>query len=172
MNWTMNAVYRDSDGYEYKVPVIKTSQRWKLRTPLGDRNIEFYLLSADNSVISFHEYRLQAPKGIRPCDYLQAFNAWIVQLSVPQRPANAPETQKKSEDTRLHIEPKRPGQSSFSQLQEAGARAEAHYRANRERERQQAQREMQPSSDQIQQARTINNYIAAQIYQRRNRRGD
>src|SRR5258708_39817661 len=119
MSWTMKAIYKDRNGYEYTTPVVKTANGWKLKTPLGDRDIEFYLMSADNSVIEFHEYRLQGPKGIRPVDYIQVLNAWLVQLPLPQRPAEPPK-QTEPEDRRIHVD-RRPGESNLAAAQRAYA---------------------------------------------------
>jgi len=163
MSWTMKAVYREK-GFEYTIPVVKTANGWKLKTPLGDRDIEFYLMSAENSVIEFVEYRLaDAPKGIRPIDYYQVLKAWLVQLPLPQKPADPPSVQIDPDDSRIHVEPREPGQSSFKQLKDAANRAGAVARAARERER----REMLEKANQrdprkVQQARNINNLIAGQ----------
>src|SRR6266436_4533534 len=134
MSWTMKAVYKDRKGYEYTAPLVKTAHGWKLQTPLGNRDIEFYLMSADNSVIEFVEYRLEAPTGIRPVDYVQVLNAWLIQLPLPQKPTDPPK-QAEPEDSRIHIETREPGQSSFKQLKDAANRAGEVARAARERER-------------------------------------
>ena len=71
-------------------------------------------------------------------------------------------------DTRLHLEPRQPGQSSFAQLQSAHARAEAQARSARHQERQQALAAAnQPDAQKIQEARQR----AAEILHARKPRG-
>ena len=149
MTWTMKAVYRDAEG-EYTCPVVKTAEGWRLRAPAGNIPIEFYLLSADNRVIEFVEYRLDAPKGIRPVDYFQVLNAWLVQLPNPQRPADAPKLEPQSTDLPLHVDPS--DGDSFRQIQMAGSRDYAQRLTERERQRREIiEQASQPSSQFVQQ---------------------
>lgn len=161
MTWTMRAVYLDAEG-EYTCPVVKTPDGWRLQAPAGNIPIEFYLLSADNRVIEFVEYRLDAPKGIRPVDYFQVLNALLVQLPNPQRPADPPQTPTAAADTALHIDTA--DGDSFQQLQAAGARAYAQQLTERERERRRIQETNQHNSQTAQlaqAARHIRNHYAA-----------
>ncbi len=65
------------------------------------------------------------------------------------------------EDLRLHLEPT-PGQSSFRVLQEAGAKAEMEYRANRQQARREALTELnQPDTRKVGEVRQLNNEWAA-----------
>jgi hypothetical protein len=164
----MRAVYKDRNGYEYTAPVVKTANGWKIRTPLGERDIEFYLMSAEKSVIEFVEYRLNAPTGIRPVDYLQVLNAWLVQLPLPQKPADPPK-QAEPEYSRIHIETREPGQSSFKQLKDAANRTGEVVRAARERERREMLEKVnQRDPRKVQQILNANNLMAAQMHPKRN----
>src|SRR6266481_5990015 len=72
------------------------------------------------------------------------------------------------EDSRLHIEPKQPGQSSLGQLQAAAAKVEAQARADRLQARQQTMQTLnEPNVRQIQQAREY----AAEVLAARKPRG-
>jgi hypothetical protein len=67
---------------------------------------------------------------------------------------------RKTEDTRLHVEPG----SGFRGIQEASAKAEMEYRASRQRARQQALNALnEPNVRKIQEARRINNEYAEQM---------
>ncbi len=73
------------------------------------------------------------------------------------------------EDSRLHIEPKQPGQSSLGQLQAAAAKVEAQARADRQQQRQQALQTMnEPNVQKIQAARQ---YAAEVLHARKPRGG-
>lgn len=64
-------------------------------------------------------------------------------------------------DTRLHVEPKQPGQSSLAQLQSAAAKAEAQARADRKRNVQERVRQSNElDARRIQCARENNNLLA------------
>jgi hypothetical protein len=66
---------------------------------------------------------------------------------------------REEEDSRLHIEPKQPGQSSLSQLQTAAAKVEVQARTARNRERQEVQ--AQPDPRRVAAAMRINSEYAA-----------
>jgi|SRR6267378_4019480 len=71
-------------------------------------------------------------------------------------------------DTRLHLEPKQPGQSSLAQLQSAHSKVEAQARSARHQERQQVLAETsQPDAQRVRQAREY----AEQILHARKPRG-
>jgi hypothetical protein len=56
---------------------------------------------------------------------------------------------RKTEDSRLHLEPKQPGQSSLGQLQSAAAKVEAQARGERRRAHQKTVQEAQPDPREI-----------------------
>jgi hypothetical protein len=79
-------------------------------------------------------------------------------LSIPVKPAEPPAP--KVEDSRLHVEPRTPGQSSFRQLQEARAAHINQERKAREEARARAQ-DVPVDTANVQAARQINNEYAA-----------
>jgi hypothetical protein len=167
---TIKAIYRDvaDPNNQFSGVVVRTADGWRIQTEEhGPRNIEYYLQekTAVGGVLEFVDYEIYSEQNLRPADIISFINSVRATLPWPVKPADPPRTE--PEDTRLHIEPRQPGESSFSKLKEAGNKAAARYRANRERERQQAQQEMQPSSQQIAQVRNINNYLAAQMRPKR-----
>jgi len=152
---------RYSDGYAYKVIYDPTERKTYLATSDGGRmDVPFYLDRAH-----FVEFYFTGFDGMMGKDAWAARAQMDRLLTAPTKPAEPPKTE--PEDTRIHVEPRSPGESSFAKLKAAGNKAAARYRANRERERQQAQQEMQPSSQQIAQVRNINNYLAAQMRPKR-----
>jgi len=68
---------------------------------------------------------------------------------------------KKTEDSRLHLEPKQPGQSSLGQLQSAAAKVEAQARADRRRAHQKTVQEAQPDPRQVEASMRVNAEYAA-----------
>ena len=68
---------------------------------------------------------------------------------------------RKTEDSRLHLEPKQPGQSSLGQLQSAAAKVEAQARADRRRAHQKTVQEAQPDPRQVEATMRVNAEYAA-----------
>src|SRR6266436_8133415 len=104
---------RYSDGYAYKVIYDPTERKTYLATSEGGRmDVPFYLNGAH-----FIEFYFTGFAGMMGKD------AWAERakmdrlLTAPAKPAEPPKT--KPEDTRIHIQPRQPGQSSFTQLKEA-----------------------------------------------------
>jgi hypothetical protein len=105
MKYEMKAVYRDRDGSQFSYPLVKTPSGWKLS---GLVDVVFYLRepTAVGGLIEFVDYVLEAPPGIRGCDYIQINNAWRVQLPWPQKPAEPPtnnQHQRRSTSRRTRI---------------------------------------------------------------------
>ena len=168
---TIKAIYRDvaDPNNQFSGLVVRTADGWRIQTDeRGPRAIDYYIPEkhAVGGVLEFVDYEIYSEQNLRPADIIPYINSVRATLPWPTKPANPPSVQK-SDDSRIHVEPRQPGQSSFAQLQEAGNKAASAYRANRERERQQVQREMQASSRQIAQVRNINNYLAAQMRPKR-----
>src|SRR6266851_8382140 len=103
MKYEMKAVYQDKDGNQFSYPVVKTANGWKLS---GLVDIVFYLTEATaaGGLIEFVDYVLEAPAGLRGCDYIQINNAWRVQLPWPQPPATPPTPTNVETDSRIHVE--------------------------------------------------------------------
>jgi hypothetical protein len=163
---TIKAVYQDQAGNRYSCPVVRNTENlWKLSTGHGLRDLDYYMAGSDavGGLIEFVDYEIYPQQNLRPADYIPFINRVRATLPWPQKPAEPPKLQTKPEDTRIHIEPRQPGQSSFTQLKEAANRAGEVARAARDRER----REMLEKANQrdprkVQQARHVNNLIAGQ----------
>ncbi len=160
MSIQYNARY--SDGHAYKVIYDSTERRTYLATSDGGRmDVPFYLDRAH-----FVEFYFTGFDGMMGKDAWAARAQMDRLLTAPTKPAEPPKIE--PEDTRLHVEPRRPGESSFAQLKEAGAKAEAAYRANVERERREMlERANQRDPRKVQQARSTNNYLAARMRPKR-----
>jgi hypothetical protein len=63
---------------------------------------------------------------------------------------------RKTEDSRLHLEPRQPGQSSLAQLQSANAKREAQARADRRRAHQTFVQAAQPDPRQVEATMRVN----------------
>ena len=167
---TIKAIYRDvaDPNNQFSGVVVRTADGWRIQTDEGPRNIEYYIQeeTAVGGVLEFVDYEIYSEQNLRPADIIPYINSVRATLPWPVKPADPPR-RAEPDDSRIHIEPRQPGESSFAQLKEAGNKAASAYRANRERERQQVQREMQASSQQIAQVRNINNYLAAQMRPKR-----
>ncbi len=153
---------RYSDGYAYKVIYDPTERKTYLATSDGGRmDVPFYLDRAH-----FVEFYFTGFDGMMGKDAWAARAQMDRLLTAPTKPAEPPKIE--PEDTRLHIEPRQPGESSFSKLKEAANRAGEVARAARERER----REMLEQANhrdprKVQQARNTNNYLAARMRPKR-----
>ena len=164
---TVKAVYQDRDGNRFSCPVVKVNGEWKLSTEVGIRAIEFYLMddTAVDGVIAFCDFIIQPQERLRACDALNAINAVRASLPWPTQPAERPTVP--TPDSRLHIEPRLPTQSSFAQLQIAAAEKMAEQRRQREAER--AEMRNAPADQQaIDRSRKLNNAFAERIRPRRN----
>ncbi len=163
------AQYIDCAGNSFSAPVTKLPTGWVLATANGPREISFYIYGSDvaGGYATFRDFRMDdVPRGLRGCDYGELCKQMYKVLPWPTPPAEPPIPQTQPEDFRLHVEA---GGDSFIRLQEAGARGEMEYRANR----QQARREMletlnRPDPQKVQEVRRINNEYAQQIRPRRN----
>lgn len=163
----VKAVYQDRAGERFSCPVVKVNGEWKLSTAFGIRAIEFYLIddTAVGNVIEFCDFVIQPQENLRGCDALNAINALRASLPWPTRPAESPTVP--SPDSRLHIEPRLPTQSSFAQLQTAAAERVAEQRRLREAER--VEMRNAPADQQaIDRSRRLNNAFAERIRPRRN----
>ena len=168
MTWT--AVYVDAAGIAFSCPIAKVGNNFVLATQDGPKPISYYITGADlaGGYATFHTYRIDGMPNLRGCDVIALIDRMNQTLPHPQRPVDPPK-QTEPEDTRIHLEQRQPGQSSFAQLKEAAHRAGELARAARERER----REMLEKANQhdprkVQQARNTNNYLAAQMRPKRN----
>ncbi len=134
MSVTYHAQY--SDGATYQVVYDTSERKTYLRTTDGGfMDVPRFVNGAEFVAYAF-DYT--PPKGLRGCDWatnVERLHAHLALLTPPTRPAAPPVPQTQPEDFRIHVEG---GGDSFRALQEAGARGEMEYRANR----QQARREM------------------------------
>src|SRR6266571_1997217 len=156
------AMYRDQEGAAFSCPVTRVGNEYKLLTQHGPHEISFYIYGSDcaGGHATFRDFRLDdAPRGLRGCDYFQLLNQMYKTLPWPQKPAAPPPISQQPEDFRLHVEA---GGDSFIRLQEAGARGEMEYRANRQQARQQALQTLnEPDARKVQEGRQLNNEFAA-----------
>ena len=141
-----------SDAKSYHVLYDKSDGKTYLATTDGKRmTVPFFLNGA-----SFVRYALGGSvRNLRSCDAFEL----LCMLTPPQPPTHpAPIPAPTAEDTRLHLEPRTSGQSSFGQLQSAAAKVEAQARAERERARVEAQTPVDPH--QVRRTRDLNNQFA------------
>lgn len=159
MNDEVTAIYKDTDGNQFRYPVFHTPIGWKLS---GTIDVVFYLRepTAAGALIQFVDYKICPAQRLRPADYIPYINAVRATLPWPQKPAEPPQVNTEPTDSRLHIEPRQPGQSSFRQLQEARAAQVNQERKQRELGRAEAQK-VAPDPNKIQQARRINQEFAS-----------
>jgi hypothetical protein len=120
MNDEAKAIYKDKDGKQFRYPVFRTPIGWKLS---GTVDVLFYLTepTAAGGLIEFVDYEICPAQRLRPADYIPYINSVRAMLPWPTKPANPPQVNTQPTDSRLHVEPRQPGQSSFRQLQEARA---------------------------------------------------
>ena len=147
-----------SDGGRYQVVCDPTARKTYLRTTEGGFIDVPYLVNGAEFVRYDFEYT--PPKGLRGCDWATNMNRlheYLALLTPPAKPATPTPQPKDVEDLRVHLEP---GADPFRRLQEAGARAVAGYRANRERERQ-ARQDTQPDPRKVAATMRINAEYAA-----------
>ncbi len=158
MKYEMKAVYQDKDGNQFSYPVVKTANGWKLS---GLVDIVFYLTEATaaGGLIEFVDYVLEAPPGIRGCDYIQINNAWRVQLPWPQKPAEPPTTTDTKEDPKLHVER---GSNWAAQKQAYAEQRLAQERRNRDQARAEITNQP-PDPYKVQAARELNAQILHQM---------
>ena len=163
----VSAIYLDTQGAEYSCYVTRTDHGFMLATAHGLRPITFYIEGSDvaGGYVQFLDYRFERQPGLRVCDYFYSMNRLRAQLPWPQKPAQPPIPQVQPEDFRLHVEE---AGDSFRVLQEAGARGEMEYRADRQRARQEMLAQLnQPDAQRIQDGRQY----AAEVLHARKPRG-
>ncbi len=170
MTYEIKAVYNDAAGNQFSAPVTRTDSGWRLLAANGERQIDYFIPDKDaaGGMLTFEDYSISTKENVRGCDFIQQVNAIRSLLPWPIKPSNPPSVQSEPDDSQIHIEPRQAGESSFRQLQQAGARAAAAHRANVERER----REMLEKANQhdpykVQQARNANNISAARMRPKR-----
>jgi hypothetical protein len=135
-NATFHAQY--SDGATYRVIYDPSERKTYLETTSGGKMNVPYLVNG-TEFIRFDFHYVPQP-GLRGCDWAQnvsRLHAHLALLTPPTKPSAPTPTPipQNAEDPKLHVEQ---GGDSFIRLQEAGARGEMEYRANR----QQARRDM------------------------------
>ena len=146
---------RYKDGKSYKVLYDPTERKTFLATEDGGKmNVPFYVDGAE-----FVECYFTGPRGIST-QYAWTLRSHMDQLLTrPAKPAEPPIP--KVDDSRLHVEPRAAGQSSFRQLQEANVA-----RVNAERKlRELARAETQNAAAQTidTNVRDINEQLARQL---------
>jgi hypothetical protein len=154
MNTIIEYHARYSDGYAYKVVYDPAERKTYLATEDGGRmDVPYYINGAE-----FVEFYFTGRSSGMSVQYAWKIRAQMDQLlSIPVKPAEPPAP--KVEDSRLHVEPRQPGQSSFRQLQEANlARVNAE-RKQREQARAEVQR-VAADPNKISSARDLNNQLA------------
>jgi hypothetical protein len=159
MNDEVKAIYKDKDGNQFRYPVFHTPIGWKLS---GTVDLVFYLTepTAAGGLIQFVDYEICPAQRLRPADHIPYINAVRATLPWPQKPADPPQINTQPTDSRLHVEPRQPGQSSFRQLQEARATQINEERKAREEARARAQQtSVNPAK--VAEARDLNNQYAA-----------
>ena len=149
----------DGGSATFSCPVVRMSDgSWRLQTAHGLKAIDFYLSesAAISGVIEFADYVIRPAENLRPCDAINAVNAVRATLPWPIRPERPTVP---APDSRLHIEPRLPTQSSFAQLQQAASEKVAEQRRQREAER--TEMRNAPANQQaIDRSRRLNNAFA------------
>jgi hypothetical protein len=107
-------------------------------------------------------YEICPAQRLRPADYIPYINSVRAMLPWPQKPADPTQMKPESTDSRLHVEPRQPGQSSFRQLQEARAAHINGERKAREEARARGQ-DIAVNPAKVEAARQVNNDYAALI---------
>ena len=172
MTCDIKAIYLDAAGNQFSAPVKRTESGWRLITAHGERPIDFFIpdKTAAGAMLAFEDYAIRVKENLRGCDFIQKVNAIRSLLPWPIKPTDAPSGQTEPKDIRIHIEPPPAiptAETSFARLKAAGNKVAAEYRANRERERQQAQASSRPDPHRVQQVRNANNLMAAKMRPKR-----
>jgi hypothetical protein len=144
-----------------------------LQTTQGLRAFDYSISeqASPSGFIEFFELRLEAPAGLRACDFSALHEQMVRKVRVPQKPSSPAEPVQEVDTTpdtgKLHIDNTVPG-SRLQKLQSAFAFKEMEQRGQREKERRAIQNQNQPSASAVAQAKE---HAAQTLHDRRPRGG-
>jgi len=153
------AIYKSSNGEEFSAPLTVHSGQWMLHTSFGLRSFDYFIQESESpsGFIEFFDLRLEAPAGLRACDFVALDTEMRRRVRVPEKPAE-PVQKVTTESDSMPSLSRLDGESDRVYLQRVAAETDAFDRRVRTEDRRTIQNQSSPNrkrSAEAQAAKTL-----------------
>jgi hypothetical protein len=147
------AIYKSSNGEEFSAPLTVHSGQWMLHTALGLRSFDYFIQESESpsGFIEFFDLRLEAPAGLRACDFVALDTEMRRRVRVPEKPAK-PIQKVNSESDSMPSLARLDGESDRAYLQRVAAETDAFDRRVRTEERREIISQSSPNRKRVAEA--------------------
>jgi len=130
------AIYKSSNGEEFSAPLTVHSGQWMLHTSFGLRSFDYFIQESESpsGFIEFSDLRLEAPAGLRACDFIALGTEMRRKVRVPKKPAE-PVQKMNTESDSVPNFPRINGETDRAYLQRVASETDALDRKIRTEER-------------------------------------
>jgi hypothetical protein len=148
------AIYKSSNGEEFSAPLTVHSGQWMLHTAFGLRSFDYSMqeTGSPSGFIEFFELRLEAPAGLRACDFVALDTEMRRKVRVPKKPVEQPVQKVNAESDSVPNFPRINGETDRAYLQRIAAETDAFDRRVRTEERREIISQSSPNRKRVAEA--------------------